>query len=141
MTSTPAQHMVDRLRNAASLEQASDAELLDAYVNMRSEFAFGEIVRRHGPMVWGVCSRMLTRGEDAEDAYQATFSCWCARPTRCGRAAGLAHGFTASRITSRSRPAISQRGEITWKNKCQHCPSRSRRSARPTIWQQSWIAN
>src|SRR5437762_2191071 len=73
MTSTPVQHLVDHLRHVASLEQASDAELLDAYLIARSESAFGEIVRRHGPMVWGVCARMLSPREDAEDAYQATF--------------------------------------------------------------------
>jgi RNA polymerase sigma factor (sigma-70 family) len=69
-------NVVNRLRTAASLQEAldlTDAELLDRYVAGRDGVAFEALVRRHGPMVLGVCRRLLTDPCDAEDAFQATF--------------------------------------------------------------------
>ena len=52
---------------------ASDRELLTEYESRRAEAAFTELVRRYGPMVLCTCRRILGRGPDAEDAFQATF--------------------------------------------------------------------
>src|SRR5437763_471948 len=54
------------------VESVSDGQLLDYYIARRDEASFAALVRRHGPMVWGVCCRMLAY-QDAEDAFQATF--------------------------------------------------------------------
>ena len=51
----------------------TDADLWQRYVRDRDESAFETLVRRHGPMVLGVCRRILRNEQDAEDAFQATF--------------------------------------------------------------------
>jgi RNA polymerase sigma factor (sigma-70 family) len=51
----------------------SDGQLLESYIRSREEAAFAALVHRHGPMVWGVCRRVLRAHQDVEDAFQATF--------------------------------------------------------------------
>jgi RNA polymerase sigma factor (sigma-70 family) len=68
--------VIHTLRRAAlpySEPGLSDGQLLDVYIRSRQELAFAALVHRHGPMVWGVCRRILPCHQDAEDAFQATF--------------------------------------------------------------------
>ena len=62
-----------RLFSSGSLSGLSDGQLVERYVTRREEAVFESIVNRHGPMVWGVCRRVLRDHHDAEDAFQATF--------------------------------------------------------------------
>jgi RNA polymerase sigma factor (sigma-70 family) len=51
----------------------SDRELVRALSTECADGAFAEVLRRHGPMVMGVCRRVLGDYHESEDAFQATF--------------------------------------------------------------------
>lgn len=51
----------------------TDAQLLKHFLHEHDESAFERLMWRHGPMVYGVCRRILQDGQDAEDAFQAAF--------------------------------------------------------------------
>lgn len=68
--------VIQRLRKTALLPEAgepTDGQLLERFISRQDAAALQVLVRRHGPMVWGVCGRMLHNHHDVEDAYQATF--------------------------------------------------------------------
>jgi RNA polymerase sigma factor (sigma-70 family) len=68
-----AAHHVRQFLQTHCLSAATDAELLERFLTEHDESAFGELVQRHGPIVLGLCRRVLRNQHDAEDAFQATF--------------------------------------------------------------------
>jgi RNA polymerase sigma factor (sigma-70 family) len=92
---------------------ASDGELLSRFADGRDADAFAELARRHGPMVLGVCRRILGDAHAAEDAFQTTFLTLARYARSLRRPAALAawlHGV-AVRTAQRARAR---------RQRCQH---------------------
>src|SRR6516165_5366607 len=76
MASTTLNGVLQHLRRAALVPDGAaltDGQLLECFILRRDEVSFEALLRRHGPMVLGVCRRVLRNEADAEDAFQATF--------------------------------------------------------------------
>ncbi len=96
------------LYTLGALGGLTDAQLLELFQSGSrdtAEDAFSALVDRHGPMVLGVCQRMLQSTHDAEDAFQAAFFILARRAASIGRReklAGWLHGV-AVRTASETR--------------------------------------
>jgi RNA polymerase sigma factor (sigma-70 family) len=72
----PLNRLVRHARRAALTRAPcvlSDGRLLESFLACRDEASFEMLVKRHGPMVLGVCRRIIGNLHDAEDAFQAVF--------------------------------------------------------------------
>jgi RNA polymerase sigma factor (sigma-70 family) len=82
---------ITRLAGAPACEELTDGALLERLASGQREWAFAELVRRHGPMVLGVCRRMRGNADDAEEAFQATFLVLFRRARFLGRRGSVAN--------------------------------------------------
>jgi RNA polymerase sigma factor (sigma-70 family) len=76
MPTIPTSEVIQHLRSILLLPggaDLTDGQLLECFVSRREPAALEALVRRHAPMVWGVCRRVLRNHHDAEDAFQAAF--------------------------------------------------------------------
>ena len=104
-------HLLGALPLAARNRDDTDAELLQRFLVARDETAFASLLARHGPLVLGVCRRILRDGHAAEDAFQATFLLLARRArelSRAGSLAGWLHAV-AWRTASQARRADERR--------------------------------
>ena len=96
------------LLEAGATGSLTDARLVERFVvgvDQEREDAFTALVERHGPMVRGVCRRMLVDPADADDAFQAVFLILARKAGALRRAEGLKpwlHGV-AVRVAKESR--------------------------------------
>ena len=64
---------IERLFRGGTASGLTEWQALRRYVADGDASAFEVLLSRHGPMVLGVCRRMLDDPLDVEDAFQATF--------------------------------------------------------------------
>jgi RNA polymerase sigma factor (sigma-70 family) len=79
-----------RLTAAPGSAGLTDGQLLERWVRQRDEAAFELLAWRHGPLVLGTCRRLLSRAEDVEDAFQATFLALVRKAASIGRRESVA---------------------------------------------------
>jgi RNA polymerase sigma factor (sigma-70 family) len=91
---------------ASDSSHLSDGELLERFVSTQDEAAFEMLVWRHGPLVMGVCRRVLSNEHDAEEAFQATFLILARKAATIGR--GESVGAWLYKVASRA--ALRARG-------------------------------
>jgi RNA polymerase sigma factor (sigma-70 family) len=106
----------------------TDAQLLEQFLHHRDHAAFEMLVHRHGPMVLGVCKRVLRREHDAEDAFQATFLALVRKAGSIGKRASVASwlykvGYRIALGANTRRAARAARE--------QSCPDLAAAEARP----------
>ena len=89
----------------------TDRQLLERFLTTHEEATFEALLRRHGPMVLGVCRRVLANTHDAEDAFQATFLVLVQRAASITARESLGNWLygVAYRTAQRARTAAARR--------------------------------
>lgn len=103
--------VVRQLGHADGIDSPTDAELLRRFVAERDHSAFAELLCRHGPLVFGVCRRVLASAHDAEDAFQATFLVLAVKANTV-RPPGAVRGWlygVAVRVARKAKVAAARR--------------------------------
>jgi len=98
----------------------ADRELLDRFSSTRDNDAFSELVRRHGPIVYRICRRLVGAAA-ADDAFQATFLLLATRTT-AAKAATSVGGWlvgVAGRVARQIRRAAQRRQQHESTAACQ----------------------
>jgi RNA polymerase sigma factor (sigma-70 family) len=91
--------------------EVTDRDLLQRFAHGRDGDAFTALVHRYGPLVLGVCRRVLRQGPDAEDAFQATFLVLARKAGSVGRPERLGNWLygVALRTAQKARAEVARR--------------------------------
>ncbi len=81
---------VRRLVDDRAVAELSDGQLLERFAVGREPAALEALVERHGPLVLGVCRRVLGRRAEVDDAFQATFLVFVRKATSLDRRGSVA---------------------------------------------------
>jgi RNA polymerase sigma factor (sigma-70 family) len=122
------------LAAAQQSQGRTDQELLQDYLLRNDRGAFAALVKRHGPLVLGVCRRQLRSREDADDAFQATFLLLAQKAATIRRRESLAswlHGVAYRMGQNAKRAAIQRR-----KHEGKVSPMRQRDPAEDLAWRE-----
>ena len=103
-----------RIFRGETLTGFSEWQLLERYLQYRDEFAFQALVARHGPMVLGVCRRMLVNQADVDDAFQATFLVLVRKASHLGPRDAIGPWLygVATRVALRARSEAARRRRL-----------------------------
>ncbi len=105
---------IGRIFRGETVAGFSEWQLLERYLECRDEVAFEALVARHGPMVLGVCRRMLGDRTDVEDAFQATFLVLVRRARHLGPRDAIGPWLygVATRVSMRARSDAARRRRV-----------------------------
>jgi RNA polymerase sigma factor (sigma-70 family) len=100
-----------RAAGRPQLDEWTDTQLLERFITGHEDAALEALIQRHGPVVWGVCQRLLGDGHDAEDAFQATFLVLVRKPGSVKKHASLGSWLygVAYRVALRARADAARR--------------------------------
>jgi RNA polymerase sigma factor (sigma-70 family) len=114
MAGKPMGEVIQTLRKTALVRDGmTDAQLLADYFNGQDEAALASLIKRHAPMVWGVCRRVLRNHQDVEDAFQATFLVFVRKAASITNKELLANWLygVARQTALKARTTIARRNE------------------------------
>lgn len=93
--------------------ERTDGQLLQSFAEQADDLALRTLMRRHGPMVLGVCRRLLADPGAVADAFQATFLVLIRRAGTLDRRGSLGAWLheVAWRVAIKARSQSARRGE------------------------------
>ncbi len=105
---------IDRLFRQGTMAGLNERDLIERLTTQHDPEPLSVLVERHGPMVLGVCRRVLANPHDVEDAFQATFLILVRKADglRDHHRLGSWLYSVAYRVATRARADVSRRREL-----------------------------